>query len=332
MLSSAVDVLRRRITVMILISFEYFFTPTLSSSSSTSTSSCLRRLIWHEKYFFDDTQSFRLQICCNVTRLWLAQLTSDWRLDSMFGDRRWKNIDNLTLPGFDLLLSKCGNQTMLGQIVNDNCKQERGTIITLAQSRDQLPEFDQWYVTCYELRVDYRNPSSMCNVCKLDKFCTNHGRCREKFLQTEVVNATLNSFTVLLHVGDIPFDAQVNIVVSDAIEPYNTVTNERKKQIHFKSFPAAPKNKTLAYKLNDLRIDTWYTVNVCMIVWTPSAFVYRYPNISLPNEHVFCLKDEGRTLWKKNYLSKGAQSLRCDNVLISIVIYLGITVMYCMAA
>lgn len=305
--------------VLYLISLKYifFFTPIVLSSSSPF---CPKRLLWHEKSFYDDTQSFRLQICCNVTRLWLVQLMFDWRLASSYngGDWQWKNVETLTLPGFDLILSKCDNQTMLGDIVNPNCKQERGKIITLSQNADQLSEFDQWYVMCYEWIYD-KDSQRRCVICRLDKFCTNHGRCRDTFINVEVVNATLSSFTVLLHVGDIPFGAQINVEASNAYQQVyslsskasGSLNNVTKKDVHYKSFLSAPRNKTLVYNVTNLKSDSWYHVNVCMIVRTPSWFRSTYPNINLPDEHIFCIKDEGRTSYKR-YLSKGAQILRCD--------------------
>uniref|UniRef100_A0A915IKL2 Uncharacterized protein n=1 Tax=Romanomermis culicivorax TaxID=13658 RepID=A0A915IKL2_ROMCU len=298
---------------------------------------CPDKLDWRHKYYIEDIQAFRLQLCCWIDNIWWAELLHGWRFNethlNMKGGQVWQNVHNLTLPGFELMVSKCpGGRIVLGEVVGSNrlnCTLEFGSILTLTQSEDYLPEFNQWYIMCYQINrmsyyhgsrtiksMDYWNHKSRtmrqnakdkdeCVVCDLDQFCTNHGRCRDKFMQIEIVNATLTSLTLLITLGAVPFDSEISVKVQEGYRRHNNLIYSNRFLSKLKTDTQADAVSdfytVLTEQLGGLKPDKWYTVTVCMHVKTPMDFMARYPNLvlNIPSDHEFCLKEESRTLWSR---------------------------------
>jgi len=242
------------------------------------------------------------------------------------------------MPGFDLILSKCNhNQIILGEVVNGNCTLLRGNIATFSKGFDQykLPRFDTWYLSCLRVQpgfTDHQNlhrkldegnqesdvqpmeKSVPCLTCKLDMYCSTHKRCRDQFLYREIVNASLHSITVLLQVGDLPFEAEIRTEVYDSAfyrlidveshlaappsdfrttTPGNLIEKSKRQPVHYENTAEAVRNSSLKYNIDGLKLNSWYMIRTCLTVRTPERFRQNYPQIFLEDEHKFCLDDEG---------------------------------------
>lgn len=270
---------------------------------SSSSSSCPNSLHFIERVYFDETQTFSLRICCNITRLWMGRVSNDWTVTPVAG-LQWLPIENLTMPGFDLLVSRCRNDKpyVLGELVGRGCHSQRGHIVTLTKSPDRLPEFDQWYITCFEMI----SSDKQCKICKLEMYCTHQRRCKEKFLHREIVNASLTTMTIVVNVGNLPFD---NADILTEIIQTTTLPNNHHQHdsnnnktsslssagplTHYSNTAQAARNRSMKYEVEGLKLNTWYQILTCVIVRPPSSFRLVYPNITLPNEEKFCLDIEG---------------------------------------
>jgi len=252
------------------------------------------------------------------------------------------------MPGFDLILSKCNhNQIILGEVVNGNCTLLRGNIATLSKGFDQykLPRFDTWYLTRLRVQPGYtdhqnlqRKPDASfgtrnqesdvqpmeksvpCLTCKLDMYCSTHKMCQDQFLYRKIVNASLNSITGLLQVGDLPFEAEIRTEVYDSAfywlidvesqlaappsdfrttAPENLIGKSKRQPVHYENTAEAVRNSSLKYNIDVLKLNSWYMIRTCLTVRTPERFRQNYPQIFLEDEHKFCLKKRTRYLKQK---------------------------------
>lgn len=265
-----------------------------------TSSLCPNSLQFRETVYIDETQTFSLRLCCNITRLWFGQLNNEWNLLPVPG-LQWIRLENLTMPGFDLLVSKCHDDEpyVLGELMGPGCHSLRGNIVTLTKAVDRLPEFDQWYITCFEVQQTSLNSHSPCKICRLSMYCTHQRRCKDKFLHREIVNASLTSITIVLNVGNLPFEAEILTEVTQTSNNKNSSTDVG---AHYTNSVTAPRNRSLKYEIDGLKLNTWYQISTCAIVKTPAHFRLAHPNIPLPAEEKFCLAVEGyRTSRPRNH-------------------------------
>uniref|UniRef100_A0A915HFK0 Uncharacterized protein n=1 Tax=Romanomermis culicivorax TaxID=13658 RepID=A0A915HFK0_ROMCU len=252
--------------------------------------------------------------------------------DGQIPELNWVNINNLSMPGFDLILSKCQNgRIYLGEVMNDRCRLLRGHIATFSKGFDQykLPEFENWYVTC--LRVDGQLDGP-CNSLPLQSDKRIRPRTR-----VDIVNATTDTVTLLIHVGDLPFKADIRTIVytrdsnrsRSTTTSYNSIVIQKNAQIlpregndynnldyttaaedgiddkedgqldqnyqivHYTNTVEAAKNRSFKFEVKQMALNSWYIIRTCLVVRTPENFYERYPGLTLPGEDSFCLPDEG---------------------------------------
>lgn len=50
-------------------------------STRSIVDSCPEKLEWKRTVFSDDGKTFRLELCCQVTKIWWSEILGDWRLN-----------------------------------------------------------------------------------------------------------------------------------------------------------------------------------------------------------------------------------------------------------
>ncbi|KRX66565.1 hypothetical protein T09_12945 [Trichinella sp. T9] len=257
---------------------------------------CPSALVWKNIYYIDDTQSIGLQLCCNISTLWAAQIEHDWHpvLPPALDD---VSINHLEVPGFDMLLSRCNNETRIGVAHRRDCVTEVGKVLSLEPSH-HLP-FDQWYVMCFDNIGEPRCP----RLCSLEKLCTNEIRCRNVWIQRQIVNVTSTSMTLILHIGQLPFRAHLETEVRDVSSAAQSAEQQQSGSLLFINSETVHANSQVVYQVHGLRPGSWYRLATCTRIPTPAQL----NEIRLPPENVVCL-DQEIVRTSSNGLSKHARA------------------------
>ncbi|VDP10874.1 unnamed protein product [Soboliphyme baturini] len=145
---------------------------------------------------------------------------------------------------------------------------------------------------CFRVTTTATLSHSCPTICSVEKLCTNAKRCRNVWIDREIVNATENSISVLVQVGRLPFAAMLKTTVAEVV-----AGNRSDSKTYV--VDTLPRNGQLVTEIDGLHPNCWYRIQTCVHIPTP--YMFTAANVRLPRESVFCLEDEAVRTSKIEY-------------------------------